>query len=1290
MQPIVPKPPGEAWTEDQWQAIHIRDSHVLVAAAAGSGKTAVLVERIIRRITAETDPLDVDRLLVATFTNAAAAEMRQRIREALESELEKKPDSAHVRKQIALIQQASITTIHAFCLEVIRRYFQLIPLDPGFRIANETEAELLRQEVLERLLESRYEESGESGPFWKMLDWFGGDRSDDELLKMISRVYDYARSHPLPEHWLRRSLSLYASADDPNGGGAKLAAASIWSSIILQDVDTELSGVRGLLEDALKLGLFPGGPYPYVEQLKRELQIVGMMLEAARKGKWDSVYEAFQQPVFANLKPCRGDDFDKALQQQAKDLRDQAKKRVIALKEELFQRPLESYLQEAAELEPLMGELVELVLDFGSRFAQAKAEKGLVDFSDLEHYCLRVLSDPDSPPGDLRPSFAALEYSAHFAEVLLDEYQDTNLVQESIARLITRDNPGNRFMVGDVKQSIYRFRLADPGLFQKKYKDYAGQSEVGQQGSEAGIRIDLSQNFRSRKHVVDAVNFIFRQIMNEGVAEIEYDDKAELKCGAAYPDAPGQWAEILLIDRAAAAYPDSGEEDGTGVDEGADSGDDEAGEFETVQLEARAAAAKIRGIVGLEGKPALVFDKRQKALRPASFRDVVILLRSTQQWAPVFMEELRAMGIPAYAELNTGYFSATEVETVLSLLKVIDNPLQDIPLAAVLRSPLVGLTAEELALIRIAEGRAPYFEALQKLAAEDSSPRELKLKAERFLTKLEQWRRRARQGALSDLIWSIYRETGYYDLIGGFPGGMQRQANLRALYDRARQYESTSLRGLFRFLRFIERMRDSGGDLGTARALGEQEDVVRIMTIHKSKGLEFPVVFVAGLNKSFNRQDLRKPFLLHKELGFGPKIVDAKLRISYPSLPNLAIKRRMEMELLAEEMRILYVALTRAREKLILLGTVNDLQKSLQQWGRHLQSGETALPAETTGRADCYLDWIGPALIRHPQAAVWRAEAGLDRPGISLLENDDSRWQLSIVRTEQLTAMPEAAAGQENEPKLLEALRELKPVPLSLAGGEEDEHMRLQAEIDRRMNWQYPFAAAQGLYSKTSVTELKRLGEHMLLHDEAAAASLETVSGPPQEAFETAFIRRPRFMEEKKLSPAERGTAYHAVMQHVELKTGLAEDDIAAAVQAMVAKELLSEAQGMVIDVSVLSSFFTGELGRRMLASPRIMREVPFSYAIAAGEVYATASSLPQIAEEPILIQGVIDCIFEENGEWVLVDYKTDAVKNRPEAAAAKYRLQIDIYTRAIESIWNKRVKEKILFFFDGSHTVRM
>ncbi|MGB7998725.1 MAG: helicase-exonuclease AddAB subunit AddA, partial [Anaerobacillus sp.] len=934
MNPIV-KPEGARWTDEQWEAIAARGQDVLVAAAAGSGKTAVLVERIIRRLADENDPAEVDRILVVTFTNAAAAEMRHRIGEALEGRLKEDPSSLYLRRQLSMLNRASISTLHSFCTEVIRRYYYEIDLDPAFRVADQTEAALLREEAMEELFEEHYSQK-ENEAFFDLVDRYSSDRSDVDLQQLVERLYHFSSSHPWPEQWLLDSVKMYEEAD------GKEFDQLFWVKELTKDVILQLEGMRDVQDKAIEHSSAPGGPEPYLETLETEREMVNGLLNAASQS-WQALKSVFDTVTFGRLKPCKGDQYDSEMIDTVKAMRDRVKKTVQGLKEDLFERDPDEYVKDVVKLAPVLSTLSSLVNEFRERYTMLKKEKGLVDYSDLEHYCLSILLDDASTPDHPIPSSAAREYQTQFAEVLIDEYQDTNSVQETILNAISRSSEtgGNRFMVGDVKQSIYRFRLAEPGLFLSKYKTF------GRTSDDPSKRIDLAKNFRSREEVLNGTNFIFKQIMDERVGEIEYDDAAELIPGADYPPAETVIPEVHIIDQS--------------------SGSEDEDDVEKVQLEARFIASRIKSMMGKsEEERTKIYDRKEDRMRPIQYRDMVILLRATASWAPVILEELKQAGVPAYSDLASGYFEATEVAIMMSLLNVIDNPYQDIPLASVLRSPIIGLSEEELALVRINEKHSSYYAALQVYCASETNP--LSEKLSRFITNLNRWREESRQTSLSELIWQLYRETNYYEFVGGMPAGLQRQANLRALYDRARQYEATSFRGLFRFLRFIDRMKERGSDLGTARALGEQEDVVRVMTIHKSKGLEFPVVFLAGAAKQFNMRDMSNQMLMHKEFGLATKFIDPVNRISYPTLPYFTLQKRMKLEMLAEEMRVLYVALTRAKEKLVLIGTVNDWEKELLSWAS--ASGDDWLLSDyERSKGKSYLSWIGPSLLRHRDLA---------------------------------------------------------------------------------------------------------------------------------------------------------------------------------------------------------------------------------------------------------------------------------------------------------------------------------
>lgn len=1250
----------KTWTAEQLAAIHTRAGNLLVSAAAGAGKTAVLVERIIRRITDTTAPTDVDRLLVLTFTNAAAAEMRERVGRALAARIDACPDARHLNRQISLINHACIGTIHSFCLEVIRQHFYRIDLDPNFRVADETEADLIRAEVMEELFERRYR-MDEQSFFKTLVDCYGGKRDDADLQKLVLEIYGLARSTPQPMTWLKKLAADYELPEDITFDSLS------WGAYLKQTINLELAGAATALETALRLCGRTTGPQAYINTLQADLEAVHNLASACgADAGWTGLSSLMNAVNFGRLKAVRDKGVDEDLKKQAVALRDQAKKQIRNLQNDYFSRQPEDFCADLSTVAPLVKELTELTRDFHEAYQKAKSINGLVDFSDLEHFCLQVLSN-DGPYG-LAPSDVALEMRQRFVEVLVDEYQDTNAVQEALLRLVSRQGEAdaNLFMVGDVKQSIYRFRLADPGLFMDKYLNYLPQPGAAQR------RIDLTKNFRSRRGVVHAVNFVFRQLMSPAVGELLYDEKAELIYGANYPgreiegmaagDEADDPVELHLCERGKSdKHADAGVEAelmATDEDSGSNSGisAETTEDLDTAQIEARLVASRIKEIIGNspDGGGMLIYDNEQKKYRRAIYRDIVVLLRATTGYANIFMEEFRRLGVPAYAEMATGYFEAVEVETILSLLKVIDNPRQDVPLAGVLRSPLVGLNADELAQIKLCQRQGDFFDAV--LSAATMPAGEVSQRLTDFLEKLDKWRGLARQGTLAALLWTLYRDTGYYDFVGGLPGGGQRQANLRALHQRAQQYENTGFRGLFLFLRFIERLRDGVRDLGTARVLNEKENVVRLMSIHKSKGLEFPVVFVAGLGKKFNLKDLNKTVLLHKDLGVGLQFVDAENRITYPTVAKLAVKQKLRMEALAEELRILYVAMTRAREKLILVGSARNLRTHARRWCGTVAGAGWALPDGETAQANTCLDWLVPALARHQDGWKIRDFAQCDDLPPAAVAGDSSRWQ--VFFHDGATA---SEAAKQPADELYNSVCRMEPV--QIAGEFAD-------IVAQRLTWKYPVPALAACAAKASVTELKRRFDPQIEQEEESSLH-----------YRPSFSKRPVFMQGAcGLTAAEAGAAMHLVLQNLDLQ------DVAdtAAINEQVARmselELLTSEQAAAVPAEKIALFFQSPLGRRVLAGKKVLRELPFTMALPAGEVY------PQIAadsERIVLVQGIIDCLVEEDDGMLLLDYKTDRITaDRLEQAVSLYRGQLNLYARAVEHIYGRQVTDVYLYLF--------
>ncbi|WP_265446903.1 helicase-exonuclease AddAB subunit AddA [Acetivibrio straminisolvens] len=1238
------------WTDEQREAITGNEKNLLVAAAAGAGKTAVLVERIIRKITDEENPVDIDRLLVVTFTNAAATEMRERIGEAISEKLEENPGSANIQRQLTLLGKASITTIHSFCLEVIRSNFQQINIDPGFRIADETESQLMKLEALNEVFEEQYE--NENTGFFELLECYGGNRDDKELQDMVLNLYNFIQSSPWPGEWLEKMTECMNVPEGTDFG------KTLWGRVLLQSVKTELEGLKEMVSRALEILKDALGLEKYQAVYMEDLANIEAMLKLLNEDsdmQWDRTFNALQGIEFAVLPRC-GKGVDKDKQEIVKKIRDDVKQSIKRLREKVVTSVSNDINNDMKVLYPKMKCLASLVEQLAGKYAKKKSRKSVVDFNDLEHFCLEILTEKQED-GSILPSKTAILYRERFEEILVDEYQDSNLVQEAIINMISKgdDKSPRVFMVGDVKQSIYRFRQARPELFLDKYNMYFPDK------GNPSRKILLFKNFRSRREVVDAINFLFKQIMSVGVGELDYTDTEALNAGAVFDEneredmTVGGEAELHLIQTDGVDYISAGENEG---EEGQkDEGEEEDEEMlDNVQCEARLVGRRILELMKPDenGRYFCIFDKAKEEYRRVEYRDIVILLRTTRNWAEVFADELSVMGIPVFADTGTGFFKTVEVQVMLSLLQIVDNPLQDTPLLSVLRSPIAGFSTDELAELRIADKRALLFDALNKLA--ESGQTGAARKASAFLENLQKWREMSLYMSTDRLLWQLYNDTGYYSIVGAMPAGEQRQANLRILYERARQFEETSYKGLFNFINFIDKLKSSRGDMGSAKILSENDNVVRIMSIHKSKGLEFPVVIVAGCGKKFNLQDMNKTILLHHELGFGPDVVDHKLRLSWPSMAKQAIREKIKAETLSEEMRILYVALTRAREKLIITGAVKDVSKTVEKWLDSASVQESKLPVYDMLKAANYLDWIGPAILRHKSCSGLRdCMEGTDFRG--QLIDDPSVWSIKIW-----------SKGDVQSGKILEEQEESEFVKWLDSLEAEGEPSEYAEETARRLSWSYPYIKASNVPAKVSVTELKRRYNEMVSEDAMAFPE-----------YLPALVKKPMFLEEKNgLSYAEKGTILHFVMQHLDYDW----EDIEAQIEEMVAKDLLTPQQAQSVDADRIRRFLNSPLGKRMLASKSINREVPFNIEIPCHELYRDMED-EDCHGETLLLQGVVDCYFEEPDGIVLVDYKTDYVApGNVETIYERYKVQILYYARALEMLTGKKVKEKYIYLF--------
>jgi len=1187
------------WTTDQQKAIDARNNNLLVAAAAGSGKTAVLVERIIHLIL--KDRVNIDQLLIVTFTNAAAGEMRERIGTAILQEMEKKNQhEEHLQQQINLLNKSSISTIHSFCMDVIGRYFHLLDIDPNFRIADSTETAILKMEVMEELLEREYEKADPI--FLGLIERFGGSKTDEPLQEIILHLYDFIQSKPYPLTWLTEKV------EDFKMSGEQLKE-SLWYQGLMEQLSIELTGAKKIFEEAWRFTQIPGGPAEYRDILAEDIQLVVDLQDALKKGLF-TFYTSIGQVNHRKLSRA-AKETDEDLKEEVKGLREQGKKILKEIQESyLFQSP-DEFIEDLNQLYPYMLYLANIVAAFQKLYQKKKQERSLVDFNDLEHYALAILENDQ----------AAKEYREKYQYIFIDEYQDSNIVQETILSFIKRER--NLFMVGDVKQSIYRFRLADPSLFIEKYQSFATTDAA------VNRRIDLKKNFRSRKEIIDGVNYIFRHLMSKAFGEIDYDENAWLYQGAeTYPMEDSE-IEVHFVEKKPA-------------DERLE---EELLELEDVEVEAKITAKRIKAWVGKQ-----IYDAKAKRYRSVTYRDMVVLLRTTKNWAQTFTEMLTKEGIPVYADVNEGYFQALEINIFLNLLKIIDNKRQDIPLLSVMRSVIGQFSVEELIEIRTKHPKKSFFEAIEAYIGQESDS--LGKKLIYFLKKLESWKAEAKYMQLDDFIWKLFMDTGYYHYVGAMPDGINRQANLRMLIERARQYQKSSIKGLFNFITFIDKLKESSGDMGTAKTLGENQDVVRIMSIHKSKGLEFPVVIVAGLGKPFNLSDANEPVLFHKDLGLGPKYVNPELRQYTDTIAKIVVKKRIRLESLSEEMRILYVALTRAKEKLILIGSIKDLTSSIKGW-------KTSLSAYHLSKGKHYLDWLGPVLLKHEDGNKLREWAELDWPE-GKLEKDPSKWK--IYRWSKADIQWEESQGRWSKEDF-------------------DEHIKIKLKdhpseynfVEQRLNWRYPYEMATRIPSKLSVTEIKKLSGSKLNSLGMNIPSL---------------VKMPKFMEGKKqFSAIEKGTIMHFVMQHLDLLKVTSKEQIENQIEEMIHMELLKREEAETVESSKILTFFQTNIGRRILKAKDVYREVPFNLVKKAEDVIPNMEHV----KDNLLIQGVIDLYFAEDDGWVLVDYKTDYLEpEKKQVMIDRYQVQIELYKEALERITGKSVRESYLYLFHIDQEVRL
>lgn len=1255
------------WTPMQQAAIDKRHANILVSAAAGSGKTAVLTERVFNRIVGnETEEgIDIDRFLIVTFTSAAAHEMKERIadkiskaiealqvEEATEETIEK---TAYLERQLTLLAKASISTIHSFCLKCIKNYFTYLEIDPNIKVGNESELQVMKLDILEDMLEEAFD-AEDNSDFMELAETYGSIRGLEPLMELILDLHTFSKSTIFPNEWLEEKSKL---------------EGDVWKQELLEDIFENLKDLTKVYEEALKVTCQTAGPALYEPTLRGDLEQIQTVLELPRENMKDIV-EHIYGINFGRL-PSKKQECEETLKERVKAYRELAKD-VVKGAQGVAKLLSDPYLEDKTkQVSGLMQTLVKWVKEFDIRFSEAKKDKGLVDYNDLEHMCLKlfVRQEVDETGHKVMAyTEVAKELADFYEEIYIDEYQDSNAVQETILgsiALAKADGP-TRFMVGDMKQSIYRFRLANPLIFAEKYHSF-NKYEV--EGAHKDVCIDLSQNFRSRNNILEATNDLFSQIMSERVGELEYDEDAKLKVGNLYDSGDAQdytsevagAVELYLVETGNAT-----KEVGTESEELA--GEATIQELKNIELEALMVAKKIGALLRGEGNPQVVYDKDLDKYRKVEPKDIVILLRSVQDKANLFEEALLREGIDAYADVSSNFFDAMEVQIMLSLLQIIDNPKQDIPLLTVLRSPIVGLDFDEILAIRKFEEEVDFYTAMCHYSETGAGSKTLN----DFMLLLKHYREVAVLMPLEELMARLLIETGYYQYVGMLPAGAKKKANLKLLKKYAEDFEANSGVGLFAFLQYIDRLRTSGAKVGEAKLVGRSENLVSIMTIHKSKGLEFPIVFVCNANKQFNNQDLIKNVLMHYELGLGPKYTDLETNILYETLPFEAIKRRITSENISEEMRVLYVALTRAKEKLFITGTVKDLDKEVQKWSQFAIRETTGILPLGLKKSPSYLNWIGMSLFAHSKFDDLRDRMGM---GQFYLFKGEGDWALNVIPAIQLI----------EEQQTLEEKVEAREFILDHWNVDEaySEHKAL---IYNRLGYTYPYMKATTMPVKVTVSDLKK--QAML---EVYEESKHTLGGEDEQteeiiteselsySFDDKVI--PRFMrQEENMQATVRGTLIHSVLEQIDFIQCKSADLIMAELDRLVETGKLHEEAARIVDVCKLERMATSTMIERMEKSKHVWKEKAFVYLLPANEVDETYD-----LEEEILLQGVVDTCFIEEEGLVIIDYKTDYVDGRKlkasiEKIKRRYQVQLDLYARALSEITGLPVKEKCLYLY--------
>ena len=1179
------------WTSQQEQAINETGNNILVAAAAGSGKTAVLVERIINKIINEK--IDIDRILVVTFTNLAAAQMREKILDAIYKKIEENPENIHLQTQITLLPKANICTIDSFCLDIVKNNFFEIDISPNFRIADEVELKILKQETLEELFEEKYEQSEEK--FLELINTYTTYKGDDNLKNIILKIYNYIQSTPFPDRWLNEQVEKFDIKEDIDFSQTQ------WGKILYQNSKEDiLDGILQLRDLRNKAGQNSDIPKIFVT-LSEDIRKMEKVYEASN---WEELYNNLQKLFFDRWSKDKGASED--LMQELKNKRDIVKKNIEEIKRNIVIYNSKIACEDTRQLYTTMKLITTLVIEYENKLKERKKEKNIFDFNDIEHFALSILIDND------KPSKTALKYQKKFDEIAIDEYQDSNMVQEYILTTISKNN--NLFMVGDVKQSIYKFRQARPELFLEKYDTYKLKDI---KKHDDNLKIKLFKNFRSRKEILNLTNLVFQNIMSKEFGEINYDKEEYLNLGAEdYPEGEDLLPELHIIDKKEQDNDDEVQRQDLDIQSNHEP-------IEDIALEAKFVSYKIKKMLD-EGYR--VYDKDKK-YRKVTYKDFAILLRSTKDRANIFEKEMTSLNIPVFCDSTAEYLNSFEIQVIMSILKVIDNPTSDIPQITVMRSIIGNFNDNELINVRGNEKDKAFYYSIKDYISKKDNNKEIREKLEKYLEKINGWREKSKNLPLDELIWSIYMETGFYNYVSLMPNGEYRKANLKMLFEKAKQYEKTSFKGLFNFINFIDKLQITSGDMNGAKLIGENENVVRIMSIHKSKGLEFPIVFLSGTGKEFNFMDLnRDDIILHNNLGLGAKFIDADSNIKFDTLSKKAISIKNKQELVAEELRILYVALTRAKEKLIITGIEKDTRKELLNKKERLfcyeKHNKEKISKNILKKYVRYLDFFELIYLYNEK-------------------NIEKVLKMEIHNQTELMKDFNANLVENIENKALEV------------NSKEIDNSQYK-ELKNKLNWNYKYPLSTKILTKSSVSKIKQINKE-----------------------DNLSFSEPKFLQEEiEISATKKGTLTHLILQKLNEKEDYTMEKITQLIYDLTKKEIITLKEAECINVNKIYSFTKSDIYEQLKMAKEVYKEQPFYINIPASMIYN------EEIEEKILVQGIIDLYYvTQDDRLVLIDYKTDYVqKGKEEVLIEKYAKQLSLYKIAIEETMKREVNDVYIY----------